>query len=100
MCVWGEKHAAKIVVSYNHSSLSEGYLDGAKVSLHKRNMIGKALVHAIKAHERVEVNLPLFLVSTLDGGLSVSHSRCFSPQKETLGNTWTRTRTHKTKDSV
>jgi len=100
VCVCVQNQASIFLVSYNHSSLSEGYLDGVEVSLHKRNMTGKALAHAIKAHERVEINLPLFLVSTLDGGLSVSHSRCFSPQKETLGNTWTRTRTHKSKDSV
>jgi len=63
-------------------------------------MISKAPVHVIKAHEGVEVNVPSFLVSTLDGGLSAVHSRCFSPQKESLGNTWTRTRTYKPEDSV
>jgi hypothetical protein len=55
---------------------------GGNESLHKINMIGKALVHAIKTHEGVEVNLPSFLVSTLDGGLSALHSRCFSPQRK------------------
>ena len=45
-------------------------------------MLGKAPVHAIKAHEGVEVTLPSFLVSTLDGELSALHCRCFSPQRK------------------
>jgi hypothetical protein len=55
---------------------------GKKVSLHTRNTIGKAPVHAKMAHEGVEVNLPSFLVSTLDGGLSALHSRCSFPQRK------------------